>query len=75
MLLNGQWITEEIKEEMKKYLDKWQWKQEEPKPAEHSVSTFKSIAAIQCLRKDKKISQPNLISKATRERRTNKTQS
>ena len=54
MLLNGQWIAEEIKEEMKKYLDKWQWKHEEPNPAEHSLSSFKSIAAIQYLRKDKK---------------------
>ena len=54
MLLNGQWITEEIKEEMKRYLDKWQWKHEEPKPVEHSISSFKSIAAMQYLKKGKK---------------------
>ena len=33
MLLNNQWITEEIKEEIKKYLEtmKWQRKHDNPK--------------------------------------------
>ena len=43
MLLNNQWITEEIKEEIKKIpTDKWQWKHNNPKPMVHSKSSSKS---------------------------------
>ena len=42
------------KEEMKRYLDKWQWKHEEPKPVEHSISSFKSITQYNTSGKTKK---------------------
>ena len=43
MLLNNQWITEEIKEEIKKHPQtKWQWKRNNPKPMVHSKSSSKS---------------------------------
>ena len=32
ILLNNQWITEEIKEEIKIPTDKWQWKHNDSKP-------------------------------------------
>ena len=41
-LLNNQEITEEIKGEMKKYLEnKWQWKHDDPKPMGCSKSSSK----------------------------------
>ena len=42
MLLNNQWITEEIKEEIKKIpRHKWEWKHDDPKPMGHSKSSSK----------------------------------
>ena len=79
MLLNNQWITEEIKEEIKKYLaanvnedttlqNLW----DSPK----AVLRRKFIAIQAHLRKQEKAQmykQPNLIAKAARERRTGNT--
>ena len=39
MLLNNQWIIEEIKEEIKRYIEKWQWRYNNPKPMGHSKSS------------------------------------
>ena len=81
MLLNNQWITEEIKEKIKKYLE----------TNENESMMIQNLwnAANAVLRgkqqysntiwpqETRKISnkQPNLTPKATRERRTKKTQS
>ena len=78
MLLNNQWITESIKEEIKKYLDTNEnesltiqnlW------DAAKAVLGGKFIAIQSYLKKHEKISnkQPSLTPKTTRERRTNKT--
>ena len=78
MLLNNQWVTEEIKEEIKKYLETNEnenttiqnlW------DAAKAVLRGKFIAIQAYLRKQVSNKQPNLTSKATMERRTNKTQS
>ena len=79
MLLNNQWITEEIKEEFKVPRSKWQWKHNDPKPMECSKSSSKrevysNTISSQEMRKTSN-KQPNPEPKATRERRTNKTQS
>ena len=79
MLLNNQDITEETKEEIKIPRDKWQWKHDDPKPMGCSKSSSKrDVYSYTSLSKEtRKISskQSNLTPKATRERRTNKTQS
>ena len=80
MLLNNQWITEEIKEEIKKIpRDKWQQKHDDPKPMGCSRSSSKRVVYSSTIlpQETRKLSnkQPNLTPKATRERRTNKTQS
>ena len=41
MLLNNQWITEEIKEEIKTFRDKWKCKNNDLKPMWHCKSSFK----------------------------------
>ena len=41
MLLNNQWITEKIKEEIKKYLEKTDNENNNPKPMGHSKSSSK----------------------------------
>ena len=76
MLLNNQEITEEIKEETKKMpRNKWQWKHHDSKPMECSKSSSKREAIQSSVKKHEKISnkQPKHTSKATRERRINKT--
>ena len=80
MLLNNQWITEEIKEEILKIpRDKWQQKHDDPKPMGCSKSSLKREVYSNTIlpQETRKISnkQPNLTPKATRESRTNKTQS
>ena len=79
MPLNNPWITEEIKEEVKKILrDKWKWKHNDPKTLERSKSSSKrEVYSYTSLPKEtRKFSstQSNLTPKGTRERRTNKTQ-
>ena len=80
MPLNNPWITEEIKEEVKKILrDKWKWKHNDPKPLERSKSSSKREVYSNTIlpQETRKISnkQLNLTPKATRERRTNRTHS
>ena len=59
--------------------EKWQWKHDDPKPIGCSKSNSKRevYSNTIVLQETRKISnkQPNLTPKATRERRTNKTQS
>ena len=77
MLLNNQWITEEIKEEIKKYLETNENKNmmiQNLQDTAKAVLRGKFIAIQAYLRKQEK-SQPNLTPKVTRERTTNKTQS
>ena len=76
-LLNNQVITEEIKEEIKKCLEKkWQRKHNDPKPMECSKSSSKKevYSNIILPQETRNISnkQPTLTSKAIRERRTEK---
>ena len=80
MLLSNQEITEEIKEEIKKYLEnKWQWKHDDPKPMGCSKSSSRRQVYSNTIlpQETRKISnkQPNLTSKAIRERRTKTPQS
>ena len=80
MLLNNQWITEEIKEEIKRYQETSANKNTMiKKPMGYSKSSSKRefYSDTSLLQEIRKISseQPNLTPKATRERRTNKTQS
>ena len=77
MLLNNQWVTEEIKEEIKKYLAaKWQRRYDTPKPMGCSKScskrkVYSNTSPPQEIKKSSK-KQPNFISKAGQER-TDKT--
>ena len=76
MLLNNQWLTKEIKGEINKPRDKWQWRHNDPKPVGCSKSSSKrevnsNTSLPQKLRKIAN-EQPNLTPKATRERRTSK---
>ena len=79
MLLNNQWITEEIKEKKKIPRDKWQQKHDDPKPMRCSKNSSKrEVYSYTSLPQEtRKISnkQSNVTPKGTRERRTNKTQS
>ena len=80
MLLNNQEITEEIKEEIKKYLEtNDNEKHDDPKPMGCSKSSSKREVYSNTIlpQETRKISNKisNLTSKGTRERRTNKTQS
>ena len=76
MLLNNQEITEEIKEEIKKYLET-KWKHEDPIPMGCSKSSSKREVYSNTIlpQETRKISnkQHNLTSKAIRKRRTKKT--
>ena len=79
MLLNNQEITEEIKEEIKKYLET---NDNENMTIQNLWDAAKAVLrekflAIQSYLKTRKISnkQPSLTPKGTRGRRTNKTQS
>ena len=79
MPLNNQWVTEEIKEEIKKIpRNKWKQKHDDSKPMGCSKSNSKREVYddTSLPQETRKISnkQPNLTPKATRER-TNKTQS
>ena len=79
-LLNNEEITEEIKVEIKKIpRDKWQWKNDDPKPmgCGKSSSRREVYSYTSLPQETRKISnkQSNLTPKGTRERRTNKTQS
>ena len=76
-LLNNQEITEEIKEDIKKYLetnDSENTMTQNLWDAAKAVPRGKFIAVQSYLKKQKKISkkQSNLTTKATRERRTKK---
>ena len=78
MLLNNQEITEEIKEEIKKYLetnDNENMTIQNLWDAAKAVLRGKLIAIEAYLKKTRKISnkQPNLTPKAATERTTNKT--
>ena len=80
MLLNNQEITEEVKEHILKiHRNKWQWKHNDPKPIGCSKNSSKGeVDSISISpQKTRKISnkQSNPTPKATRERRTKKTQS
>ena len=80
MLLNNQWTTEEIKEEIKKIpSSKWQWRYDTPKPMGCSKSrskrkVYRSTSPPQEMRKSWN-KQANFKSKAAQERRTDKTSS
>ena len=79
-LLNNQEIAEEIKEEIFKiHRNKWQWKEDDPKPMGRSKSSSKREVYSSTIspQETRKISnkQSKLTPKTTRERRTKKTQS
>ena len=82
MLLNNEWIIEEIKEENKNIPgDKWKWKHNDPKSVGCNKSSSKrevySDSDTSLCQEIRKISnkQPNFTPKGTRKRRTKKTQS
>ena len=79
MLLNDQWITEEIRENIKKYLEQMTMKIQWSKNNWHSKSNSKREIYSNTIlpQETRKISnkKPNLMSKVTREKRKNKTQS
>ena len=79
MLLNNQRITEEDRGNKKISRDKWKWKHDDLKPIGCSKgSSMREVYSNTSLPQEtRKISnkQPNLTPKATREIRTNKTQS
>ena len=77
MLLNNQWITEEVKDEVEKYLEANDSKTTTLQnlwDAAKAVLSGKFIAIQAYLRKQEKSSnkQPNFTSKAARERRIDK---
>ena len=77
-LLNNQEITEEIKEEIKKYLetnDNENTTIQNLWDAAKACLKGKFIALQAYLKNKKNLKQSNLTPKGTRERRTNKTQS
>ena len=79
MLINFEWVIEEIKEEIKKIPgDKWKWRQNDTKSMEHSKSSSKrKVYGDTTLPQETgKISneQSNLTPKGTRKGGTNKTQ-
>ena len=79
MLLNNQWITEEIKGNLKIRRSKWQQRHNNPKPMGCSKSSsmrevYSSTSLPQETRKSSN-KQPNFTPKATTEKTTDKTQS
>ena len=79
MLLNNQWITEEIKEEIKKYQET---NENENKTIQNLWNAAKAVLrgkfiVIQVFPQEtrKKLKEPNLLSKGIRKRRINKAQS
>ena len=79
-LLNNKEVTEEIKEEIKRCLEKkWQWKHDDPKPMGLSKSSSKRevYSNTSISQEERKTSnrQPNSTSKAAWKRRTKTTQS
>ena len=79
MLLNNQWITEEIKEEIKKFLETNENKSttiQKPMGCSKGRSKREVYSNTVLTQETRKITnkQPNLTPKATRKRRTNKTQ-
>ena len=78
MLLNNQEITEEIKEEIKKFLetnDNENMMTQNLWDAAKAVPRGKFMAIQSYLKKQKQLKQPNLTPKAIREIRTKKPQS
>ena len=76
MLLNNQWIIEEVKEEMKKIpRDKWKWKHDNPKLMGCSKSSSKrEVHRNKILPQETRKSQTNnLTPKVARGRRTSNT--
>ena len=71
MLLNNQWITEEIRGNQKIPRNKWQWKHDNPKPMECSKSSSKREVYSNKIvpKKQEKLKQSNLTPKGTRKRR------
>ena len=49
MLLNNEWITEEIKEEIKKYLETNDNENKDPKPMDFSKSNSKGVKSVDLL--------------------------
>ena len=77
MLLNNQWITEEIKEEIKKYLEANDNKDRTTKTYgmqqnNSKREVYSNTSLPQEIRKSSN-KQPNFTAKATRKRRTDKT--
>ena len=54
MLLNNQWFTEEIKDEINKYLEKNENENSDPKPVGHSSSSERSLQQYNLTSRDKK---------------------
>ena len=81
MVLNDQWVTGEITEEIKKINNLRQWKQkhDDPKHMRHSKSSSKTEVYSNTISPQETRKLPNKQSKftpkATREGTTNKTQS
>ena len=79
MLVNNQWVTEEGKEEIKKYVQANENENTIQKSMGHSKSSSKKelYSHTNLPQETRKISnkQSNLTPKETRERRKNKTQS
>ena len=77
MLLNNKWITEEIKEEIKNYLEANDNKDTTLQNLLDAAKTFKrqvySNTSLPQETRKSSIKQPNFTSKAARERRTDKT--
>ena len=78
MLLNNEWIAEEIEKEIKKICeDKWKWKHNDPKPMGCSKSNSKrEVCNNTILPQETRKTlnrQPNSTSKTAGKRRTEKT--
>ena len=79
MLFNNQEIREEIRGKKKIYRNRWQLKHNGPKPMGYKNRSCKREVDSNTISSEEIINisnkHPNLTPKATRERRTNKTQS
>ena len=78
MLLNNQWIIEEIKEEIKRYTETNDMKIQHPKPMGHSRSSSEREVYINTVlsqeRRKMQINNLTLHLKASREGRTDEVQ-